>query len=1014
MIRSLTDPPCWNSKSALLVPLLLLTCSLPIRAEEPAELPPPEPVQGPVSPQDSLKYLELHPDLRIELVACEPQVIDPVEIAFDEDGRLWVVQYTDYPNGPQAGEKPRSKIVQLFDKDGDGFYESSQTFADELLWVCSLMPFRGGLIVTMAGEVAFLRDTDGDGKADVHETWFTGFAEQNPQLRANHPTFGLDNYIYIANGLRGGDVIARRPEWSKDAEAVSISGMDFRFDPLSGKYDAITGVGQYGLTFDDFGNRFVCSNRNPCKHIVLENRYLKRNKVLGVRTVYEDVAPDGAHSHVFPISQAWTTSTLHAGQFTACSGVLVYRGDALPEKFRGNSFLCESTGNLVHRDVLSAKGATFTSQYGRQGVEFLASRDNWFRAVNLTHGPDGAMYVADMYRAVIEHPDFMPVELKNRPDLNLGNDRGRIYRIVAKNAPKADQARRKPNLSQTSTAELVALFEHPNSWQQETAARLIYERQDRSVSKQLAAMVSAGKSATARVHALWALQGLGSLQKEQVATGLNDSDPRVQEQAVRLSEPFLSGDEAIRTAVIKLADAQDARLRFQVALSLGECAERQEVLSPLAQIALASGADSWTRIAVLSSIPETPREFLAEVIGRLRRDARETDVSVRDLVEQTAELIGTRRQDGEIQETLKLVGDVASDRQELSRLGRELMGIIEGVGRGLARRGQSINVATKKSPSAVRDAVGALFALAAQVATDQSQSAADRLQGISTLRYADYELAGAVLKKLSFSNEPQDVRLAVIDVWSGHHDAEIGPQLLANFDVQTPVFRRAVLDALLARNDRITLLLDEIEAKRISVTELNPTQINRLKRNRDAKLKNRASQLIASAISTDRAKVIDEYRSALTKEADPDRGREVFARNCANCHRIGDLGTEVAPDIADSRTKTPEYLLTSILDPNRAIDANYYSFTVVTLQGKVYTGIIAAETALSITLKQPEGKADTILRDEIDEFKSNGISLMPEGLEKTITVDQMADLIRFVKNWRYMDGKVPLGTTSAP
>jgi len=289
----------------------------------------------------------------------------------------------------------------------------------------------------LSGRVAWMRDTDGDGRADIDETWFSGFAEQNPQLRANHPTFALDNHIYIANGLRGGDVIARQEGWNKNAKPVSISGRDFRFDPMSGQYEAVSGNGQFGMAFDDFGNRFVCSNRNPCLHVVLEDRYLGRNPDLAVSAVAHDVSPAAEASRIFPISRAWTTSTLHAGQFTAACGVTLSRGDLLSAAYRGNSFTCDPTGNLVHRDILERNGATFRSRPARDGVEFLASPDEWFRPVNLANGPDGGLYVVDMYRAVIEHPDFVPDELKHRPDERFGDDRGRIYRIVP-----ADAARR--------------------------------------------------------------------------------------------------------------------------------------------------------------------------------------------------------------------------------------------------------------------------------------------------------------------------------------------------------------------------------------------------------------------------------------------------------------------------------------------------------------------------------------------------------------------------------------------
>ena len=271
-------------------------------------------IQSPLDPQETLQHFRVEPGLAIELVACEPAVIDPIAIRFDEDGRLWVVEMRDYPHGPKSGEQPLSKVRILTDEDGDGRYETSRVFAEHLLFPTGVQPWKGGAIVTLAGQVVYLKDTDGDGRADEQEVWFRGFATENPQLRANHPRFGFDNRIYIANGLRGGMIENVR---HGDRKPLSISGMDFCFDARSGDCLAVSGNGQFGLSFDDFGNRFVCNNREPVDHIVLENRYLARNPFLAVPAVLANVAPAGEQSHVYPLTRAWTTSNLHAGQFTA-------------------------------------------------------------------------------------------------------------------------------------------------------------------------------------------------------------------------------------------------------------------------------------------------------------------------------------------------------------------------------------------------------------------------------------------------------------------------------------------------------------------------------------------------------------------------------------------------------------------------------------------------------------------------------------------------------------------------
>ena len=480
---------------------------------------------GPVSPSDAVKLFELPTGLQVELVANEPQVVDPIAIRFDENGRMWVVEMRDYPHGPAKGQAPLSRVKVLEDRDNDGYYETSSTFADGLLFATGIQPWQDGVIVTMAGKVAYLKDTTGDGHADLKQVWFDGFAEDNPQLRANHPTLGIDGYVYVANGLRGGKVAGVH----KKGPAVSISGMDFRFHPTSLTYEPITGVGQFGMTFDDWGNRFVCSNRNPLKHIVIENHYLARNKNAVVDATSHDVAVPGAASRIFPRTRAWTTSNLHAGQFTPACGVTIYRGSALPD-FYGDAFICDPTGNLVHREKIGPQGATFSSRAAYADHDVLASRDEWCRPVNLENGPDGALYVVDMYRAVIEHPQWVPEELRDRPDERHGDDRGRIYRIV----PRSWKRPVTEILTQLDEEALVGKLESRNAWTRETAARLLYEG---SVSTPALTRVALkGRSPESRAQALWLLQSSPSLPNVIQQTLEQDPSPRVRQVAAVLAD----------------------------------------------------------------------------------------------------------------------------------------------------------------------------------------------------------------------------------------------------------------------------------------------------------------------------------------------------------------------------------------------------------------------------------------------------------------------------------------------
>lgn len=964
----------------------MLCCALRIGAAE---------VKSPLQPRESLEHFQLDSGLRIELVAHEPEVIDPIAVRFDEDGRMWVVEMRDYPHGPEEGKPPLSKIRVLTDNDGDGRFETSQTFAEELLFPTGLQPWQGGVIVTFAGEVAYLKDTDGDGRADVHETWFRGFATENPQLRANHPRFGLDHRIYIANGLRGGTIIDPR---RKDAEPLSISGRDFRFDPRSDSYEAISGNGQFGLTFDDFGNRFVCNNRHPLDHVVLENGYLARNPFLAVPSVTATVAAAGEKSRVFPLTSAWTTSNLHAGQFTAACGVTIYRGNTLGDDYRGNALICEPTGSLVHREIIASSGVTFVSRPAYERREFLASPDAWFRPVNLETGPDGALYVVDMYRAVIEHPQFMPSELQRRPDLRLGDDRGRIYRIVPADS---DKRARRPRLSAASTAELVSLLEHKNAWWRETAVRLLAQRADPQATPHLERMAKGSREPAARIAALWALAGREALWAGHVRAALDDRHAGVREHAIVLAEPMIDNDAELRKKVIALAVDADARVRFRVALAIGGL-ESNDVVAALARIALARVGDVWTRRAVASARPEHTALVLLEVLKSNRVADAPHHGPEQQLVRELATIVGARRDRVDVGRLLKIVcGDDASNV-----LAHEsaLLGLAE----GLARRGGLVEFAARlPEPAALESRLNAAFDRATAAAIDENLPDDARARKLDLLKHARSERAVDVCLRIVEQSPSQSLRVRAAATLANQRGEDVAPALLAGYPAQTPVVRRAILDALVVQPFAARKLLEAVQAGQIARAELDATRENRLRQHRDPAVQKMAKEILTTSLPAERKAVLADYQAALKLKSDPQTGKELFRKHCAVCHHIGGVGVDVAPDISDSRVKTPAQLLTDILHPNQAIDNNYVSYTIVTRDGNVHTGIISAETATSITLRQQENKTLSVLRADIEAIQTSGVSLMPEGFEKHLSKQQMADLIAFIKNWRYLEQPIP-------
>jgi putative membrane-bound dehydrogenase-like protein len=933
---------------------------------------PPD-VKSPLSPEESRKLFKVEPGLRVELVASEPQIQSPVAAAFDEEGRLFVVEMIDYPVADMT-KPPLGRIKMLEDRDGDGVYRTSTVYADGLLMANGVMPWKGGILVTAAPYILWLKDSKGDGKADIREVLFEGFAAQNPQLRVSHPNFSIDNGIYVSNGQRGGKI---RRSGRDGSPVVDIGGMDFRFDLVHDRYEGVTGFGQFGLTFDDWGERFVCTNRNHLIHLPIPNRYYPRNPFLAPPPPKRDDQGAGGAARVYPTSRNWTLTSLHSGTFTAACGVYVYRGSLLPEEFRGRVFTCEPTGNLVHMEQLTATGGSFDYKPPHEGVEFLTSPENWFRPVSMTMGPDGALYVIDFYRSEVEHPEWVPADLRSRYDFNGRKDLGRLWRVVPEKRPGALP---RPHLGRSTTPELVRLLDHPDAWWRMTAQRLLIEREDRGAWGPLREM-AVGPSPLGRLHAAWVLAGMNALDADLAVRLLMDPHPRVRENACRLAERWLPLQWDVQERLVALAGDPDVRVRFQAALSLGEW-NSDAILKPLARIANANSQDRWTRLAVASSVGNRSGALIPLV---------EDPAMVRDL----ATIVGSRRDGAEV---AQLLGGLEGQP------GARRTAALNGLAEGMARRGTSLGSFLGSLPDEKAKSTGlALLGQAAELAIDGARPVPERLDALRLLIHVPWEAAEPPLRKLLEETQPQELRIAAVGAASAHKRPEVAGVLLAYLKKAMPALRREILEAVSRQPERLQVLLGEIEAKRLSGGDLGIPLVRQLVGHPNADLRSRAQVLLKDWLPEDRQVIIDRYKPSVEKDGDPKKGREIFRKNCTACHRIGDLGNVVGPDISDTLSKKKEQLLVDILDPSRVIDNNYVNYIVRTKSGAVLSGIISDQNASSLTLRRGEGQQDVVLRADIEEMKSGGTSLMPDGLEKNVSIEDMADLLTFLKGWRFID-----------
>jgi hypothetical protein len=381
-----------------------------------------------LSPEESLKHIQLDGPYEVQLVASEPLVLDPVECTWDEKGRMFVADMRDYPLGPpKTGDPWLSRIQLLTDDDADGRMDKATTFADHMDNVQGLLPYNGGIIATTRSQILFLKDTNGDNVADEIKPLIKGFNPRHSQLQVSAPRWGLDGCVHFNNGLDAKEIY---PADAPD-KIVDVPGSNFKWDPKTGVITPTGGKGQYGGAFDDWGHHFYCSNRNPVMFTAMPYEAMLHNPQAGITQNYEDIAPAGAETRVYPLKITHTTADAHAGTNTACSGLGVYRGQLMPE-LKNNVFVPDPTGQLITRYKITPNGSSMKATRVGDRTEFFRSSDEWSRPVNFTTGPDGAIYVCDIYRRWIDHARFFPEEFVKAHDMRQGENEGRIWRIVPK------------------------------------------------------------------------------------------------------------------------------------------------------------------------------------------------------------------------------------------------------------------------------------------------------------------------------------------------------------------------------------------------------------------------------------------------------------------------------------------------------------------------------------------------------------------------------------------------------
>jgi putative membrane-bound dehydrogenase-like protein len=945
----------------------------------------------PKSPQESLQCLSTHDELRIELVAAEPLIVDPVAIDFGPDGRLWVAEMNNYGHDVYEKFDQTGRVRWLRDTNGDGRFDKAVTFVDGLRFPTDVKVQPGGVLICDAPDILYATDQDGDGKADSIQKLYSGFEVRNAQARVNSLRLGLDNWLHGSGGLFGGHITH-----VQTGKRLDLSSRDFRFHPVSGEIEPATGRTQQGRCRNDWGDWFGCTNGSLLLHYTVADHYHRRNELVPSPPTTIAIATARDASKLIPNGELVRFELSGPpGKPTSACGLDIYRDVLLGEQYYGNAFTCEPVHQLVHRLTLAPNGVSFIGRRpsNEQDREFLTSTDRWFRPVQVRTGPDGAIWVVDMYRYVIEHRRWIPQSTLADLDVFAGQGRGRIYRLLPRDTSEAP--RKWPRLDQMSDKALVAQLDGHNGTVRDMAQQLLVSRGKLAAKAALKQLVRSSKLPQGQLHALCTLDGMGALDADDILKSLHAEHPEVLRHAIRLSEKMLD-DPRLLTAVRELSAHDNPRVRRQVAYSLGQSGSR-DAAEALASIAASDGDDVYLRAAVFSSVNRTN---VAAVLAAYTATKKKQG----DLFPQLLSLAARLGDDRGVEAAFRAVLTRAAlnDDTRFTDLALLLNSLDQHPTWTMQRLdAQMVTTLRNWNNEALR------------VLSDSGQSDETLLAALQLLGRRERKATRGLLRSgtnrheqtlqqiagLITADRSVAVQTAAVGALGRTAQKQAANLLLTRWDRVGPSLRAEILDVMLSRIDWTEHLLHKVKVGNISKSSFNAARRQRLLRHQQASVRKLAAEIFASVTSSDRQALIDKYRQALTSEADVERGRLLFRKSCSACHRLDEQGTQLGPDLRALTNRDPRWLLTAILDPNRDVDARYVSWMAVDVDGRIVTGLLTEETSSSIRLKEANGKEHVILRRDLDVLRSTDRSFMPEGLDRDLSPQDLSAVLAYISRF---------------